>query len=92
MIDSVLHLPEKESAHPRAVNPAADGGLKVIALKCTEKDPARRYASAAAVADHLDPWVRGEPIEARPVTNDASRAKISILITRACSFPRVRLI
>jgi hypothetical protein len=60
-------------------------------LQVLEKDPARRYASAAAVAENLNRWVRGKPIEAGPVTNDASNSK-SIFISRACSFPRVRLI
>src|SRR5262245_55375615 len=50
----------------RKVNPGAPRDLETIALKCREKDPARRYASVGAVADDLAAWRRGEPVSARP--------------------------
>ncbi len=53
---------------PRAVNRTVPPVLDAIVSKCLEKDPAKRYPTAAAVADDLDRYRRGESTVAKPLS------------------------
>jgi serine/threonine protein kinase/tetratricopeptide (TPR) repeat protein len=63
--ETIRLLLDTEPRQPRLLNAKIDRDLSTICLKCLEKDPKRRYASALALAEDLERWLKHEPILAR---------------------------
>ena len=65
-LDTLVDVLEGEPTLLTKLNRQIPRELELICLRCLEKDPEKRYASAEALADDLDRYLRGEPIEAQP--------------------------
>jgi len=57
----------EEPVAPGRLQPTISRDAETICLKCLQKEPARRYASAEALAEDLRRYGAGEPIAARPI-------------------------
>ena len=64
-VDIIRRLLEEEAKPPSQSHPGVPRDLEIITLRCLEKQPERRYPSAAAVAEDLTRWLEGLPIKAR---------------------------
>ncbi len=68
-LDTVIQVVSDDPVAPRRLNAAIPRDLETICLKCLEKEPGKRYASAAALGEDLRRYLAGEPIAARPVSS-----------------------
>ena len=64
-VETLLKTMSTQPERPRRLAASVEPDLETICLKCLEKDPLARYGSADALADDLQRWLAGKPIQAR---------------------------
>lgn len=66
-LETLQRIQTQDPIPPGRLQPGIPRDLQTICLKCLDKDPNRRYASAADFAADLERYLSGKPIAARPV-------------------------
>lgn len=79
--ETLLQAQSRDAVPPRRLRKEIPRDLEAVCLKCLEKDPQRRYASAAALGADVRRWLEGEPTLARRLT------PLGVLWRRAAARP-----
>jgi serine/threonine-protein kinase len=68
LMETLDQVRSREPVSPSRIQPGLPRDLVTVCLKALAKEPSRRYATAAALADDLRRFLSDQPVSARPVT------------------------
>jgi tetratricopeptide (TPR) repeat protein len=66
-LDTLEQVRTQEPVPLRRLRPKLPRDVETVCLKCLQKDPAKRYVGASALAEDLRSVLAGRPVKARPV-------------------------
>lgn len=66
--DTIMQVIKEEPVPPSRLIPKLPPDVETICLKCLQKEPAKRYASAELLAEDCRRFIAGEPILSRPIS------------------------
>jgi serine/threonine-protein kinase len=75
-LDTLLQVVSEEVVPPTRLRADCPADLEAICLKCLQKDPAQRYSSAAALAEDLQRFLGGEPVQAPRPDKESSASRL----------------
>ena len=75
LAETVQQVLNVEPVSPRVLNPSLPADLETVCLKCLEKEPGKRYATAQMLAEELGRFLEGKPVLARPVSRVAKAGR-----------------
>ena len=74
-METMIQVLDQDPVPISQLNSSIPRDLETICLKCLQKEPAKRYASAEALADDLQRYLNDEPIVARPPSKTEQLAR-----------------